>query len=1131
MRFPALVLLGLASLLSNSRAIANGDTPGFEPHWENASPQLLERVITKRAIKDGVAAAVAAAIDESAFISTHAPLTIQRGKTNKLGRLMNPPLLLRSQSGALRSVNLAGNQLVFTTQPDPGNRYRLVAATDLDGNGAADIAYQNVTQGETGEVKWWNGFAPASEASIRSVKVAWDVQVEGDLDGDGLGDLVWRYMLPGSNDTGVSYVWFRNPNGTVQVRKRGGAPLNWKLLGAADLNGDGAADMAYVSPDRQIRILLAMPQRTCANFLAGSVPVGFTALRFADMSGGGKGDVLIRNASTGENRLLSLNATGVTLPPPASNPDDPNASCTATSQTISNIEKSLPAAPVSWQLYGSADLNNDGIVDLIWIQPNGTLTVWLMNPNQAPTTIATAGVAPTGFVPFPEPPVTLVPKSTTCVTKVRPGFTGNGNAIYGGGNDDGANWGGGSGGSYGGLGGGIWTSGGDGTASEETEEVGGGVSEGKVLGGLMTVTRFADGQVLGSAITDPVTGMVSIQSCASDMPLLLSVTGLTGARYYDEGTNTYASFGPGQILRALIDRLDENVGVSTLTEAAYQYAVNAFGQPALPGTTGPEQSKAIGNLNLTMSQVRAANQTVLSEMNRLLPLSSQLRSIKSLATPLDQSSADTVLPNNRYGIAAVVTGGIARNAANYLPTSTTPALENARQMVRDLGDGKFNGFAADGTSAGTGSRLFYDIAKLPVALDAANYAISKQFGRGSTYLLGLGLTDVTWAGTLDTSGGLSYGCYDQLDKTALLKDGSLNVLRYVPAAGQSCAAQFDDPTDNTTNGAQSTLLRGFATNVKKVDSKARHAFFQKGDGTVWSWGQNLCGNLGNGQSGGRAASPVQVSGLRDITSFAVGNWFALARDKDGFVYSWGSSLYGTLGLGNTTYDIANCDIYNGNTSIDRGASRPANHTPRRIPSLTGIVAVAADQAAAYALAANGQVYQWGLVGSPADIDAFVSTPVLVAGIDSVVMITTANRMVFALKRDGTVWGWGANTQNTFGNGSATPIWTPTQVPGLSDIVQIAGDGVAGTVALRRDGLVFVWDFFFYRNPTLFPTATTCQQSGNSASPLSCTVGPLPRIRHLHATGARVILYGENGGIFSRYSGLTRFDIVATTPLL
>ncbi|MEI6737929.1 MAG: hypothetical protein WCL29_05565, partial [Pseudomonadota bacterium] len=216
----ALFMPGLVSMAMAENVPAKDELTNSDAVWGTASPELLDRVITKRRSAPGTLAASPTVLDESAFIATHPPLTIPRGKTGKAGRQLNPPLLLRAQNGALRSISFDGSQLVFTTQPDPGARYRLVAATDLDGNGTTDLAYQNLTQGESGEVRWWSSYSPSTDTAIRSVKVAWDVQVVGDLDGDGLGDMVWRYMLPGSNDTGVSYVWFRNADGTVQVRKR-----------------------------------------------------------------------------------------------------------------------------------------------------------------------------------------------------------------------------------------------------------------------------------------------------------------------------------------------------------------------------------------------------------------------------------------------------------------------------------------------------------------------------------------------------------------------------------------------------------------------------------------------------------------------------------------------------------------------------------------------------------------------------------------------------------------------------------------------------------------------------------------------------------------------------------------------
>ena len=244
---------------------------------------------------------------------------------------------------------------------------------------------------------------PANQRLIRPLKPAWIVQAVGDLDGDGLGDLVFRWTgftpdRPG--DTGVSYIWFTNPGVGVlpQVRKRGGAPLDWTLLGAADINFDGAADMIYISPANQIRALMATPSRTCANLLVGDVPAGFKALKFADFTGGRRGDILMRNPTTGAVSLMLLNAAGYTLPPPGANPDDPNAACSPSSSVVATATRSLPVTDPTWQFYAAGDLDSDGIMDIVWLRADGTLTVWLMNAGGgAPTVLDNIGTAPVGF--------------------------------------------------------------------------------------------------------------------------------------------------------------------------------------------------------------------------------------------------------------------------------------------------------------------------------------------------------------------------------------------------------------------------------------------------------------------------------------------------------------------------------------------------------------------------------------------------------------------------------------------------------------------------------------------------------------------------------------------------------------
>lgn len=303
------------------------------------------------------------------------------------------PLLLRDSFGQLQVGRLINNEFVFTAAAGPAMDSRLLGIGDFDGDGLSDIAFQNMVQDPVfGDVRSWKTFDQTKSVLWRQVKKVWDVQAIGDLDGDGNTDLVWRYVVSESPDTGVSYIWFSNGQGVSQVRKRGGAPLNWKLLGAFDLNSDGAADMLYVSPDNAIRALMATPNRTCANLSGGVIPGGFVALKLGDFSGRRKGDVLIRNEASGEVRLLQLDAAGLILPNYTGAPDDQNASCTASALTVSQAASAVGTADPTWKLIASGDFNGDGVSDVVWQKTDGTLAVWLMNPSGInPTVITNAG--------------------------------------------------------------------------------------------------------------------------------------------------------------------------------------------------------------------------------------------------------------------------------------------------------------------------------------------------------------------------------------------------------------------------------------------------------------------------------------------------------------------------------------------------------------------------------------------------------------------------------------------------------------------------------------------------------------------------------------------------------------------
>jgi alpha-tubulin suppressor-like RCC1 family protein len=237
--------------------------------------------------------------------------------------------------------------------------------------------------------------------------------------------------------------------------------------------------------------------------------------------------------------------------------------------------------------------------------------------------------------------------------------------------------------------------------------------------------------------------------------------------------------------------------------------------------------------------------------------------------------------------------------------------------------------------------------------------------------------------------------------------------------------------------------------VAAIAAKGYYSLALKRDGTVWAWGDNAVGQLGNGTT---AASnvPVRVSGLSDVESIAAGAGHALALRSDGAVWAWGSNAEGQLGA-----------VTSGVCVYPTGQS-PCSTTPVRVDGFGGVRTLAAGAAHSLALKHDGTVWGWGrnFNGQLGDgTRQNRSTPSRTVGLGGVRSIAAGQEHSLALRPDGSVWAWGFNTSGQLGNGTtscytcADPV--PAQVRRLAGVVAI-GAGTDHSLAVRLDGSMRAW---------------------------------------------------------------------------
>ncbi|AEC01293.1 fimbrillin family protein [Parasphaerochaeta coccoides] len=301
-----------------------------------------------------------------------------------------------------------------------------------------------------------------------------------------------------------------------------------------------------------------------------------------------------------------------------------------------------------------------------------------------------------------------------------------------------------------------------------------------------------------------------------------------------------------------------------------------------------------------------------------------------------------------------------------------------------------------------------------------------------------------------TSGGvLSYNGTGFVSHTMILKkNGSLW------ATGHNAYGQLG--IGGTTDISTPEQVKGFGgvgvmTDVKEVSAGLYHTMILQKDGTLWATGRNNYGQLGVGAELTYTTSiPVQV--MTDVAAVSAGEHHAIILKMDGTLWATGQNPYGQLGDGTMT---------NRSTPVQVKAST----TPDDF--MTDVVAVFAGINHTIILKKDGTLWATGSNGYGQLGDGTTtnrSTPVQVKAsttpsdfMTDVKEVSAGSSYTMILKKDGTLWATGYNEYGQLGLGDILPgtnRTTPEQVSSMGSGVAGVSVGNSHTMILKKDGTLW-----------------------------------------------------------------------------
>jgi alpha-tubulin suppressor-like RCC1 family protein len=253
--------------------------------------------------------------------------------------------------------------------------------------------------------------------------------------------------------------------------------------------------------------------------------------------------------------------------------------------------------------------------------------------------------------------------------------------------------------------------------------------------------------------------------------------------------------------------------------------------------------------------------------------------------------------------------------------------------------------------------------------------------------------------------------------------------------------------NGATTGNISTPVTTFAggTNWKQVSVGNSYTAAIKTDGTLWTWGFGTNSQLGNANTTNRSTPVTTFAGGNDWKQVSAGGFYATAIKTNGTLWTWGSGIYGQLGNNQIVNRSTPVTTFAGGNNWKQVSSGRDHTTAIKTD---GILWIWGRNHAAQ-LGTNDTTNR----STPVTTFAGGSNWKQVSAAGT----SLAGAHTAAIKTDGTLWTWGNGGFGRLGDNQTTVKSTPvTTFAGGTNWKQVSATWSSNTSAIKTDGTLWTW---------------------------------------------------------------------------